>query len=365
MRENIYYWKCDSSLPPEEKRKLFFKDKYSSESFLRLANRCVELWQGEPPASITGADCDGNHFAFIVTLRSGTKVFLRGDEGAGDDYMIAETAAMTLAAQHGIPVPKTLFSSVADNELGANFQILEWVDHKTLDTFHKDGSIKLERIAAQLGLYLQQLHAIKIDGFGFLDTSALKAGEPMRGLCGSYTDYFHTKLDEHLNYLEQSAFLAHGEIANIRAIIKDGADVLKIGQGSLTHRDAALWNVLGTPTDIKAIIDWDDCVSGEPADDLGMLLCLYNPDFTKPLLNSYANGTEPDAPFMRKVWLHMLRNMLWKAKLRDSLGYFDRGAGFFINMPGESASLKETTRARIRNAIDYFKNTDKQHNREY
>jgi hypothetical protein len=34
-----------------------------------------------------------------VTLKTGEKAFLRGDEGSGDDYMIAESAAMTLAAQ--------------------------------------------------------------------------------------------------------------------------------------------------------------------------------------------------------------------------------------------------------------------------
>ncbi len=355
MRDTIYYWKCDSPLPPEEKRRLFFQDKYSSESFLRLATRCVELWLGEPPASITGANCDGNHFAFIVTLKSGGKAFLRGDEGSGDDYMIAETAAMSLAARQGIPTPKTLFSSVGDNELGVNFQILEWVDRRPLDKFHKDGSLKLEQIAGQLGAYLKQLHTIQLDGFGFLDTSALRKGGPVRGLLNSYADYFHTKLDEHLSHLEACAFLTPLEIADIRFIIKDCADALIIERGSLTHRDAALWNVLGTPSDIEAIIDWDDCVCGMPADDLGMLLCLYNTDFTQPLLRAYTNGAEPAPAFMRQVWLHMLRNMLWKAKLRESLGYFNRGANFFINMPGESASLKETTLAKIRSAISYFK----------
>ncbi len=355
MRDNIYYWKCDSPLTPEEKRKLFFQDKYTSERFLHLATRCVELWRGQTPARITGANCDGNHFAFIVTLTSGEKVFLRGDEGTDDDYMLAETAAMSLAVRHGIPTPKTLFSSVGNNELGVNFQILELIGHKPLDKFHKDGSIDLERIAAQLGTYLRQLHSIKLEGFGFFNTATLKAGGPLHGLYASYADYFHTRLEEHLAYLTQCGLLNSRENSDIQAIIKSCEDVLKIKHGALTHRDAALWNVLGTPTDIKAIIDWDDCVSGEPADDLGMLLCLYNPDFTEPLLRSYGNGTEPDAAFMRNIWLHMLRNMLWKAKLRHSLGYFDRGAGFFINMPGERLSLKEITLSKIQSAIHYFK----------
>ncbi len=362
MREDIYYWKCDSPISREDKRKLFFKDKYASESFKLLAESCVKLWRSEAPASIAGAGCDGNHFAFEITLKSGEKAFLRGDEGSGDDYMLAETAAMELAAKQGVPCPKTLFSSIGSNSLGVNFQILELVDRKPLDKFHKDGSLDIEAAASQLGAVLRKLHSAKLDGFGFLDTSLLKVKGPAKGLKRSYADYFNTKLDEHLKHLEVRALTSQSESADIRSIFKDCESLLQLERGSLVHRDAALWNVLGTPKSVDSLIDWDDCVSGEPADDIGILLCFYNAPFMRPLLRAYFDGAEPSEAFMRKAWLHLLRNMLWKAKLRESLGYFERGSGFFLNMPGESSSLKDATQARIRAAIGYFKSEGRETN---
>lgn len=359
MRTGIYYWKCDSPLSPDAKRRQFFREKYESQDMHRLAVRCVERWAGEPPARIVAAGCDGNHFAFTVTLRSGETVFLRGDDGGGDDYMLAETAVTARAAARGVPTPATLFCTVDGSDGGVNFQILECIPHPPLDRFHKNGTLQTGRIAGQLGECLRRLHSVTVDGFGFFDTVRLRADGALRGLCASYADYFHTRLDEHVAHLERSSFLTLRETADIRGIFRAHEGLLRLGCGSLVHRDAALWNVLGTPSEVKAVIDWDDCVAGEPADDPGMLLCFHAAAFMRPLLRAYAGGKEPDPGFMRNVWLHMLRNMLWKAKLRESLGYFDRGAGFFLNLPGESASLRETTLTRIRAAVDYFKSEGK------
>ena len=362
MRESIYYWKCDSPLSVEAKKKLFFKEKYASPEFLSIAAGCIKTWNGETPSEIMANGGDGNHFAFIIKLKSGEKVFLRGDEGGDDDYMMAETAAMKLADKHGVPVPKTLFHSTGEEKIPVNFQILELIERKPLDKFHKDGSLDIRRTASQLGAHLKILHNIKLDGFGFFNTRLLKGEGKLRGLLDSYADYFHTKLDEHLSHLEGCGLLTQKESADIQSIFRENEDALKLDKASLTHRDAALWNILGTASDVESIVDWDDCVAGEPADELGMLLCLYRADFMRPLLNAYADGGRTEESFIRKIWLHMLRNMLWKAKLRESLGYFTKDASFFLNLPGEKASLKDVTLERIRAAVAFFKSEGRNSN---
>jgi len=354
MRHGIYYWKCDSPATLEAKRKQFSKDKYASAEFQVLARQCVEAWCGEAPQSLTGAGCDGNHFAFRVERSRGEAVFLRGDEGQGDDYMLAETAAMDLARAHGIHTPKTLYLSVGEPQAKANFQILEYFDFKPLDRYHKAGTLALPEAAGQLGALLARLHRIPLEGFGFFDTRGLHGGA-LRGLCANYPDYFNARLEEHLEYLGEAGLLDGAGLADIRSIFRENEGALDRREGFLIHRDPALWNILGTPHSVEAVIDWDDAVSGDPADDLGMLACFYGADLMGPLLEGYFGGREPEEGFHRRIWLHLLRNMLWKAKLRDSLGYFEKDASFFLHLPGETASLKDVTLGRLRMAVDYFK----------
>jgi hypothetical protein len=44
--------------------------------------------------------------------------------------------------------------------------------------------------------------------------------------------------------------------------------------------------------------------------------------------------------------------MLWKTKIRHSLGYFDKDSNFFLNTPGLQRSLKEHTLDLLRNALE-------------
>jgi aminoglycoside phosphotransferase (APT) family kinase protein len=356
MRNDIYYWKCDSPSTLEAKQKQFFKEKYASPEFLELAASCIVSWKGERPASLKGAGCDGNHFAFLVEMKNGERVFLRGDEGQDDDYMLAESAVMDVARAQGIPTPRTHSLSVGAPGAKVNFQILELIDRSPLDRYHKDGTLKLAEIARQIGGLLRKLHGIPTTRFGFLDTQRLKVDGSLHGLQANYASYFHTRLDEHLEYLGRTGLLDHPTLADLRSILRENEGALALEQGRLVHRDPALWNILGTATSVDALIDWDDAVSGDPADDLGMLLCFYDAPFMRPLLEGYAGHEALHAPFIRRIWLHMLRNMLWKAKLRHGMGYFEKGSSFFLNMPGQTASLRELTLGRIGAAMDFFKN---------
>lgn len=355
MRNDIYYWKCDSPSSLVAKQKQFFKEKYASPEFLELAASCIVSWKGERPASLKGAGCDGNHFAFLVEMKSGERVFLRGDEGQDDDYMLAESAVMDVARSHGIPTPKTHFLSAGEPGAKVNFQILELIDRSPVDRYHKDGTLDLPGTGRQLGGILRKLHRIPTPGFGFFDTQRIRRDGSLHGLQPSYASYFQTRIDEHLAYLGQKGFLDGSTLADLRSILREHEGALALEQGSLVHRDPALWNILGTPASVEALIDWDDAVSGDPADDLGMLLCFYDASFMRPLLEGYAGRDTLEPSFIRRIWLHMLRNMLWKAQLRHAMGYFEKASSFFLNMPGQSTGLREVTLGRIRIAMDFFK----------
>jgi hypothetical protein len=48
------------------------------------------------------------------------------------------------------------------------------------------------------------------------------------------------------------------------------------------------------------------------------IYCFYDDDFMGPVLRGYWGAEKPDYDFECRVWLHLLRNMLWKTKLRHA-----------------------------------------------
>ncbi|MCA1810133.1 MAG: aminoglycoside phosphotransferase family protein, partial [Lentisphaerae bacterium] len=210
-------------------------------------------------------------------------------------------------------------------------------------------------VARQLGELLRRLHAVELDGFGFIDTDRLRRDGVLTGLDRSYADYFDKRLEDHLGYLADHGLLEPGEIREVRRLLNLHRPLLQRSRGVLVHRDPALWNVLGTPERITAVIDWDDAVSGDPADDLGVLCCFHDADFMDAVMAGYdAAGSLPD-DFQRRIWLHCLRNMLWKAMLRDYMGYFAKDDGFFLSNTGRQGSLRSYTFNKIRQAMARLK----------
>jgi aminoglycoside phosphotransferase (APT) family kinase protein len=355
MRDNIYYWKCDSPHSLETKRRTFFKDKYDREGLEETVREACERAFGGAVQDVKPLRVDGNHLAFTV-CHADQEYFFRADDGGGDDdYMLAESALMGLAADAGVPVPRVVHTDVDRIRCPFRFQIMECCPDPCLNAHHKAGTLNSHAVATQLGLYLRRLHTIRLDGFGFVDTRLLRRTGRIRGLDASYRDYFHKRFDDHLNYLRRHNLLSGDDCDEVRSLFRRNESRLDRTHGVLVHRDMALWNVLGTPDRITAIIDWDDAVGGDPADDLGILGCFYDDDFMNALTESYWDGAKPPEDFVCRVELHTLRNMLWKTMLRHALGYFEKDRDFFLNTPDVRLSLKDHTLNRLQRALTHVR----------
>ncbi len=355
LRNNVYYWKCDSPHSTEEKKKLYFKEKYNNSDMEDLVRSACTDHLGSSPLEIKAADCDGNHFAYIVTY-PGRNYFFRADGGSGgDDYMLAESRLMLMASNSGIPVPNVYHTDVELKRYPVRFQIMDLVEGRSLSIYQKNNELQADKIAFELGGHLRRLHSIRMDGFGFVDTDLLKTNGTVRCLDNNYPDYFDKRLDDHLDYLSSKKLLTPETIDEIRQLFKKYSSLLNIDSGVLVHRDMALWNVLGTRDRITAIIDWDDAVGGDPADDLGILQCFYEDDFMSHVFKGYFGDEAISRDFQTRIWLHTLRNMLWKTMLRDYMGYFKKGNDFFLSGNTGDISLKEYTFLKIERSMNVLR----------
>jgi len=195
MRDQIYYWKCDSPSSTDAKKRSYFKEKYDQAGLAEAVLAACRRLFGD---AVLGADplrVDGNHTAFRIRLPD-RACFFRADDGSGDDdYMRAESALMARAAAQGLPVPKVLHTDVSRAFSPFRFQIMELCPDPPLDRHHKAGTLDQPGIARQLGRCLRQLHAISLEGFGFIDTDRLARDGTLRGLDTSYADYFFKRFE--------------------------------------------------------------------------------------------------------------------------------------------------------------------------
>jgi fructosamine-3-kinase len=179
----------------------------------------------------------------------------------------------------------------------------------------------------------------------------------LQGLHSDYPAYFHLNLERHLSFLADKGFLTSGCVREILAEVQEHEKLLYLEEGCLVHKDLALWNILGTTTEILAVIDWDDAISGDPLDDISLLACFYGGSVIRGALDGYSAVRPLPTEYRRRFWLHLLRNMLVKAVIRVGAGYFDRKADFFLIGPGANGQdLRSFTLQRIQEAVNGLRN---------
>ncbi len=353
MRTNIYYWKCDNSLPVEEK--LVYNDKYRLADISELVRRIAVHHFSTEPMFVEAVGLSGNHYAYRVHYPDQV-VFFRSDDGKiDDDYMDAEAAAIKFARAAGVPVPEVIATDTSMKNFPVRYQLLENITGETMSTFYQAGTLDRTATATQLGRYLGKLHQVQLDGFGFLNTEVLRSTGKAIGLDHTNEDYFHKRLDDHLRYLQDTTFLTADEVRVIEQLFAKHRDHLQLEKGSLVHKDIAYWNLVGEPSEIHAIVDWDDAVSGDPIDDLAVVRCFYQDDVFLPMLEGYNEVRELPDDFEVRLALYLTRNMIWKAVFRTIMRYFDFKEKQDLLNRDDDKSLRRFTYDRLYQGIDTLK----------
>ena len=350
MRTDIYYWKCDNPLPIEQKR--VYNDKYGEADITETVKAIATDFLSEAPQAIRHTGSAGNHYAYLIDPGART-YFFRSDDGKVEDYyMLGERAAMDLAARNGVPVPRLFACDVSMSHYPIRYQIFEHIPFPDLNKHDQAGKLDRGAVAQQMGTILARLHDIELDGYGFFAPAKLSTSGQIRGLDASARDYFRKCLHTHLGYLRDVSFLSTEQVNHIERLIDRHDQLLDLDRGRMLHRDMAFWNLVGSPTDVLAVVDWDDVVIGDPADDLSIVRCFYDDDIWIPLLESYRRLRPLPEDFDGRVSLYLTRNMLWKSMIRHYMGYFEITGDFFILNRETAGDLEKSTRKRLAMGVE-------------
>lgn len=339
-RASTYYWKCDRPAAFHGTSGVHQHDTLAKE-VKSLAENHIGL-----PVELLPGPGQGNHITFIANGRDDS-LFIRIDDSPEcDDYLAIESHVQESARALGIPTPEILAVDATRTTVSFAWQIMRRIDAPDINQHFKAGTLDLRKASETIGAAIARWQAAPCTGYGpFRSPKGV-----LEGWHNNYSDYFLLHFDRHLHYLEQQAFLSTQEITAIRKEVAVHEKLLDLQQGCLVHKDLAFWNILGSPQEIFAFIDWDDSISGDPMDDLSLLACFHGAQVIEPTLAAYQSQRDLPEEHGRRFWLHLLRNMIVKSVIRVGAGYFNRNSGFFLINDG--VDLQTFTHQRLFQALD-------------
>ncbi|MCB1276833.1 aminoglycoside phosphotransferase family protein [Prosthecobacter sp.] len=340
-RRDIYYWKCDR---PAAFHGTQTRGESDAEIERQLREDLRQHFDAKAVTLSAGAG-QGNHLTWYADV-DGRTMFVRVENGPEKDGQLAvESELLDRVRAAGVLTPRVFGCDATRSRVPFAWQALERIAAPDLNHWFKRGALYVSRIAFDIGVAVAKWQSITLEGFGVLD-------ESLRGYHTTYADYFRLRLDEHLDFLVTRGFLNREQRDEIAAEIQNHQALLQLDRGCLVHKDLALWNILGSESQIAAFIDFDDAISGDPMDDLSLLACFHDEDFLRCAFDGYQSVRPLPEHHLRRFWLHLLRNMIVKAVIRVGAGYFDRDSGFFLIGSGSSgASLRAFTLARLALAL--------------
>lgn len=344
-RRDIYYWKCDRPAAFHGTQVRGENDP-ALEGNLREAIRAA---LGNRDLTLTVAATQGNHLTWTAEA-DGQPLFVRLENGPEqDDYILVESEVMRRARALVGLVPQVFAADASRRQVSGAWQVLERMGAPDLNHWFKQGVLDESRLAFEIGAAVARWQALQPAGFGPFDPAQLN---DLRGFHVRYEDYFRTRLEQHLGFLVQRAFLTSAQRGEIEQTIDHYRALLQLDRGCLVHKDLALWNILGTRDRIAAFIDFDDTISGDPTDDLSLLACFHDARFVGRAFEGYRSVRALPDEALRRFWLHLLRNMIVKSVIRVGAGYFERDSGFFLIGSGSTgADLKRFTLERLFRAL--------------
>jgi Ser/Thr protein kinase RdoA (MazF antagonist) len=108
----------------------------------------------------------------------------------------------------------------------------------------------------------------------------------------------------------EAAFAAHRSLLN---------DI----EPALLHGDLGNHNIFAADDTVSAIIDWEDCLAGDPIFDVAFWATFHPPRRHAAFLAGYKAVNKLPHDFEARFWLYFLRIALSKTVLRHRLGLKD------------------------------------------
>jgi aminoglycoside phosphotransferase (APT) family kinase protein len=230
--------------------------------------------------------------------------------------MAMECRLMDILRAKGLPIPACEHRDVAP---GRGVHLVERGQGTSVTELEGDEPRMLQALE-RVGEFLARLHGLPGAGFGPLSAAALEEGR-FAGVHERWEDYVRRRLADHVRTCRERGALTAEEAVEIES--RFGA--LDGGSASaLLHGDPGSHNFLVDASGVRAVIDWEDALLGDPLFDVASL-CTFHPERRHPAIwAGYGAAPRAGSGEWTRFWLYFLRLALAKTVHRFRFAYPDR-----------------------------------------
>jgi len=319
-RSNVFYWQTDRSVTPEEAgliwadRHNYFDDKelYELINLTLLKDKLSKLL----PLDLEAQTNLGNVSSVREgVLNSGKEVIVRCfPKGVKNGYFHVEKLAADLVREYNLPSYRTYAVHDMKSKDDLAFHVIEKMPGVALQR-HLEAYPKDEKsLVFEIGSMLARLNKIEVDGFGPFDNEKAKTGK-LEGLHNNLESSMNAGLNFNLDVLVAEKIIDMNQSKSVKSFFQNN-ELLESKKSYLIHNDFADWNVLVDGKKITAILDFDECVGGDPIQDIACWSTFFDPDRLEFFLDGYWSVADKPTDFLEKFELFRLRYVISKMTLR-------------------------------------------------
>lgn len=320
-RADVFYWQTDRAIDPEQAGHIW-ADRHRYFTDGELLDRVNETLGDNSLVEIEPLDLDaqtnlGNvNSVRVGRLASGSEVVIRcHPKGVKNGYFHAEAVAAHRAKQAGLPSYDTLAVHDYEGDDDFAFHVLEKLSGTAIKKWLETNPDDEAKLLPKIGAAMARLHLIKVDGFGAFNNERAKSGG-LVGLHPTFGEALRAGLPFNLDVLTKENILTVNQAQATTALFGNENPLLDVPQAVLVHNDFADWNLLTDGKKVTGILDWDECVGGDPISDIACWSTFFNPARLSGFLDGYWQVAEKPADFDNKFELLRLRYVLSKMTLR-------------------------------------------------
>ena len=325
-RRALFYPKTDAPLPDAWLRSL--RAAGPPVAAADVAHLCRRVL-GAEPAWCRPLEHQGTfHALYRVALVDDRSVIVRVNAlGAlGRDFALYLDAwAMARLRSAGLPALRVFAVDATRRLAPFDFEVLEEAPGSSFRDFEHDEAT-IRRLLRELGTFVARLHAIPVEGFGWIDAAppVLEGPEaPSAGIFATWHDYVMLKLEEHVRTCTAIGAVSSAEARRVAEMFGAHDALLDGIEPALLHGDLGNHNAFTDGRHVTALIDWEDCLAGDPAFDVAFWGTFHPDDRRAAFLEGYRSERALPGDFERRYWLYYLRIALSKTVHRHRFGSAD------------------------------------------
>lgn len=320
-RSNVFYWQTDRAITPAEAGRIWIDRHgyFTDEDIKTAANKTLDGGQlvsvvPFDPAAQTNL---GNiNSVRIGKLSSGKAVVIRcHPRGIKNGYFHVESLAAQKALDAGLPAYRTFAIHDLEDEEDFAFQICQKLPGDTVKTWLSKHPEDEAQLVKDMGVRMAELHQISVTGFGPFNNDQAKMGK-LVGMHKNFGQAVRAGLDFNLGVLAERNILTKQQARAIDKLMAAGNPLLNCEKPVLIHNDFADWNVMTDGTRVTGMIDWDECVAGDPVMDIACWSTFFEPERLGGMLAGYWSVAAKPDDFEEKFQLLRLRYTVSKMTLR-------------------------------------------------